>query len=224
MCSSDLHWRGPHFDGSTEASGLPVRFDKTENVVWTTDLPGPAAATPVVWGDHVLVNSTDASDKSVVAMDVDRKSGSVRWRHKLHDGDHRDERSNYAAPSPVTDGRHVWFFTGNGELVCFDLKGNEVWRRNLQKDFGAFTYQWTPSTSPLLFEGRLYVQVLQRNVPVHGRGRTDGPNESYLLAVNPGTGKDLWRHVRPSQAREESLEAFSSPVPDRKSTRLNSSH
>ena len=29
----------------------------------------------------------------------------------------------------------------------------------------------------------------QRDVPVQGRGRTDGPNESYLLALDPATGK-----------------------------------
>jgi outer membrane protein assembly factor BamB len=38
-------------------------------------------------------------------------------------------------------------------------------------------------------------------------------NESYLLALDPATGKQLWRHVRPSQARAESREAFTTPVP-----------
>jgi outer membrane protein assembly factor BamB len=34
-----------------------------------------------------------------------------------------------------------------------------------------------------------------------------------LLALEPATGQELWRHVRPSEAREESLEAFSTPIP-----------
>jgi outer membrane protein assembly factor BamB len=57
------------------------------------------------------------------------------------------------------------------------------------------------------------MQVLQRDVVVDGRGRKDGPNDSYLLALNPATGKELWRVVRPSEAVSESREAFTSPIP-----------
>jgi outer membrane protein assembly factor BamB len=48
---------------------------------------------------------------------------------------------------------------------------------------------------------------------VSGRGRGEGKIESFLLALDPQTGKELWRSVRPSDAREESREAFSTPVP-----------
>jgi outer membrane protein assembly factor BamB len=48
---------------------------------------------------------------------------------------------------------------------------------------------------------------------VSGRGSRDGRHDSYLLALDPATGKELWRAVRPSDAREESLEAFSTPIP-----------
>ena len=59
--------------------------------------------------------------------------------------------------------------------------------------------------------GLCYIQVLQRNVPVQGRGGDH--NESYLLALDPKTGKELWKHIRPSDAVAESLEAFSTPMP-----------
>jgi outer membrane protein assembly factor BamB len=42
----------------------------------------------------------------------------------------------------------------------------------------------------------------------------DRVNESYILAVNPDTGKTLWRHIRPSKAVAESREAFSTPIPE----------
>jgi len=54
---------------------------------------------------------------------------------------------------------------------------------------------------------------LQRDKVVSGRGRKDGPNESYLLAFDPATGKELWRVTRPADAKEESLEAFNTPTP-----------
>ncbi|MEK7996778.1 MAG: PQQ-binding-like beta-propeller repeat protein, partial [Planctomycetota bacterium] len=41
----------------------------------------------------------------------------------------------------------------------------------------------------------------------------DQQTESYLLAVDPDTGKTLWRQIRPSEARQESREAYSTPIP-----------
>jgi outer membrane protein assembly factor BamB len=48
---------------------------------------------------------------------------------------------------------------------------------------------------------------------VHGAGRTDGPIDSFVLALDPSTGKELWRQVRPSDAVAESFEAYSTPIP-----------
>ena len=206
-------WRGPHHDGSTVEKGIPATFSRTENVRWDAPLPGPSGATPVVWGDHVFVASTEAAEKICVAIAIDRKSGRELWRKKVADGFGKDNMSTFSNSSPVTDGKHVWFFFGTGDLACFDFEGKEAWRRNIQKDYGPFAFQWTFSSSPLLHDGRLYLQVLQRNVPVGGRGQADGPNESYLLALDPANGKELWRVLRPGDAQAESLEAFTTPVP-----------
>src|SRR5262249_8267133 len=145
------------------------------------------------------------------ALAFDRKTGKQLWRVKVAEGVGQDRNSTYSNSSPVSDGKHVWFLYATGDLTCLDFAGKEIWRRNLQKDYGQFAYQWTYGASPLLYEGRLYVIVLQRNVPVHGRGRENG--DSYLLALNPTTGKELWKVSRPSDASEESLEAYSTPMP-----------
>lgn len=215
-CSATANWpqwRGPDFDGSSPDKNLPVKFSKTENVAWTLPLPGPGAATPVIFGDHVFISTTDQSTRSLWAICAHRKTGAVMWKHKIADGDRKDDRSNFASPSPAADSKRVIFFYGNGELVAFDFAGKKLWGRNIQKDEGDFAFLWTFSTSPVLYAGKLYMQVLQRNTPVQGRGRKDGPIESYLLAIDPATGKTLWRHVRPSEAESESLEAFTTPIP-----------
>jgi outer membrane protein assembly factor BamB len=207
------HWRGPNFDGSSTARNLPATFSQTENVRWSVPLPGAAASTPIVAGKSVFLSSTDKRTQELLAIGLDAETGAVLWQRSIAPGIGRDNRSNYSAPSPVTDGRHVWFYYSTGELIAMDLEGTEVWRRNLQRDYGEFAFLWTYSSSPLLFDGRLYLQVLQRDVPVSGRGRADGPNDSYLLALDPSTGKELWRQIRPSDARGESREAFSTPIP-----------
>lgn len=218
MASSSLaqnwsNWRGPNFDGSTTAKNLPVEFSKTNGVKWVAELPGPSAATPIIWGDQVFVSSTDVKSRTLRAMALERKSGKVLWNHEIAQGFSQDNRSNLASPSPVTDGERVIFFYGTGDLVAFDFAGKQLWARNIQKEYGQFAFQWTFSTSPLLFDGKLILQVLQRDVPANGRGRKDGPNDSYLLALEPATGKEIWKHIRPSEARAESLEAFTTPTP-----------
>ncbi|MFO0820885.1 MAG: PQQ-binding-like beta-propeller repeat protein [Pirellulales bacterium] len=206
-------FRGPQFNGSTSEKKLPSKWTRTEGIKWVADMPGAAAATPVVWGDKVFVSSTDAEAKTLIALCLDRTSGKTLWRHKIAEGLSQDSRSNYASPSPATDGERVVFFYGSGELSAFDVDGKPAWARNIQKEYGEFAFQWTFSTSPLLYQGKLYLQVLQRNEPARGRGAKDGKSESYLLAIDSATGKELWRHVRPSQAVAESLEAFSTPIP-----------
>ncbi len=214
------NWRGPAFNGSTDEVGLPVQFSPKEGVRWSVELPGPSAATPIVWGDSVFVSSTDPKAKKLLAICVDRKTGQVKWQQEAGSGYRPagmgdpialDHRSNYASPSPVTDGKRVVYFYGNGDLVAFDFTGKKLWARNLQQDYGDFCFGWTFSSSPQLFDGRLYFQVLQRDLAVSGRGK-DG-SQSYLLAMDPATGKELWRVFRPSPAKLESREAFSTPVP-----------
>ena len=113
----------------------------------------------------------------------------------------------------MTDGKTVWFFSGNGDLAAYDFDGKQLWHRDIEADYGDFAFQWTFSSSPQLYDGLLYLQVLQRDVPVNGRGRTDGPIDSYLIALDPATGETKWKHIRPNDAVQESKEAFSTPIP-----------
>ncbi|MHC4625867.1 MAG: outer membrane protein assembly factor BamB family protein [Planctomycetota bacterium] len=207
------HWRGPNFNGSTDERDLPTDWSQTEGIAWSVDLPGSSAATPIIWDDRVFISGVDAARKMLVAMCFDRSNGRLLWQHDITEGISRDRRSTFAASSPVTDGKIVVFFYARGELACFDMEGNRQWERNLHDDYGEFAIQWTPASSPTLFGGKLFIQVLQRDVPARGHGMRDRVNESYILAADPRTGKTLWRHIRPSEAVAESREAFSTPIP-----------
>jgi outer membrane protein assembly factor BamB len=206
-------WRGPYFNGSTDEEGLPSKWSKTENIAWSADLPGAAAATPIVWGDRVFLSGVDAAKDRLQAMCFGRADGRLLWNHDLAKGIRQDTRSNHASTSPVTDGKLTIFFYGNGDLICFDFDGGRRWARNIQRDYGPFAFFWTFSSSPLLYDGKLYLQVLQRDVPVRGRGLKDRENKSYLLALDPNTGETLWRQIRSSKAAGESRESHTTPIP-----------
>jgi outer membrane protein assembly factor BamB len=134
---------------------------------------------------------------------VDRTSGAVRWKRPLGDGNRRMMKQQMSSPSPVTDGRWVWVMTGTGVLKAFDFAGKESWTRDVQAEYGRFGLQWGYASSPLLFEDSLYVQVL------HGM-HTDDP--SYLLRIDKATGKTVWRVLRPTKARFESPDAYTTPA------------
>lgn len=223
------NWRGPNFDGSSQStSSLPEIFDDSVGVKWKTRLPGSSAATPIIYEDRVFVPSISitAGKKSegrgeLRALCLDAKSGKVLWDKNAGSGyrpgqkDGFDfmlhDRSNYASPSPVIGDDSVFFFYGNGDLLAFDFDGNKKWSRNLQKDYGDFCFQWTFSASPTYWKKKLYLPILQRNEPVHGRGKENA--ESYILCIDPLSGKTLWRHVRDSNAQKESLESFGTIIP-----------
>ena len=203
------NWRGPNFNGSSNETGLPTKFSKTENVKWKVDLPGEGASTPVIWEDHVFLTSARDMDASL-AMAFDRKTGSLLWEREFPGFGH-DNRSNFSAPSASTDGKTVVFFFGSGKMAAYDFEGKEIWNLDVEKEFGEFAFQWTFSSSPVLHEGKVFLQVLQRDQPAKGRGKEGA--ESYLLALDAKTGKLIYRHVRPSNAQMESLESFATPLP-----------
>ena len=212
--------RGPHFNGSGgQDLKLPAQFSPTENVDWKAELPGASAATPVVWNDHVFVNAVDREKKEIHAICLQASTGKILWSRVVAKGRVRiDDRSDFSSPSPVTDGKHVAFFFGNGELIVYDMSGKEIWRKNMiPPGEKYFAFQWTFSTSPILFEGNLIMQVLQRDVPFSYAGLARGKQDansipSYLVAFDFATGEQKWRAERPAKAVAESLEAFTSPV------------
>ena len=207
-------WRGPAFNGSSPEKNLPETWTK-ETVKWSAPLPGPSGATPAVWGDHIFVTSPDAQ-KNLVLFCLDRKDGKVRWQKQLSTGDINKGKGNMASPSPVTDGKTVFALYGTGDLAALDFDGNIKWQRNLGADYGRFAIMWTYGSSPLLFDGRLYIQVLQRTPApgdYPGMAGGDPARESYLLALDPATGKTLWKTARPTDAKMESSESYASPIP-----------
>jgi len=208
-------WRGPFFDGSTTETNLPTQWSGTENVAWSAPLPGTSAATPVIWRDSVFVSSPDAK-KELRLICLDRATGEVRWQKVVAAGDREEGLNNTASPSPVTDGQRVIVMFATGELTAFDFSGQQLWQRNLVTEFGKFANMWMYGSSPMLYRGKLYVQALQQNpVPPEYPHAHDGrPNrESFLLCLEPATGKTLWRQLRPTDAVNESTESYSTPIP-----------
>ena len=203
-------WRGPNQNGTApQARDLPVKFGPAENVLWRVKLPNWSAATPAIWGDLIFLTSSEEGfvrlqgqgqrggrqanlgpDK-IFLLSLNRKDGSVRWQRQIDANNRLFRKQNSASPSPITDGKNVWIVTGNGKFVCFTIDGKEVWKRDIQAEYGRFGLNHGYAYTPLLHEDRLYVQV------VHGM-TTDDP--SYIFAAEKGRPRKPRRPARAGRA------------------------
>ena len=205
------HWRGPFLNGSSDEKNLPGSWTQTENVAWVSPLPGPSAATPVICKGRVFVSSTSRDSDELLALCFDANSGKELWRKRLGASSRKVPRNNMATPSPTTDGDRVYFMFGSGELGGLDFDGNILWLRNIEAKYGNISLKYGYSSSPLVWAGKLYVLVLRRDIAWRAP-ESDEPLDSFLLAVDPVTGKDLWKHVRVTDALDESFDSYASPI------------
>jgi outer membrane protein assembly factor BamB len=194
-------WRGPGLDGISSEKNLPIQWDQQRNVAWKLAMPSWSGSTPIVWEDRIFLNVAEGDALSLWC--VDRNKPAVIWKKPIGGGNVKVQKQNMSSPSPVTDGRHVWVMTGTGILKGFDFSGNEIWARDIQKEYGKFGLNWGYASSPLLHEDSLYVQVL------HGM-TTDDP--SYVLRIDAKTGKTIWRVERPTTAQRESPDSYTTPT------------
>src|SRR4051812_25753081 len=176
-------WRGPHGNGVSDESELPLHWSATENVAWKAPLPGPGNSTPVVSNGRVFV--TCASDKGATrsVLCFDRTDGKLLWRQdtKFSGQETTHETNPYCAASPATDGRRVFASHGSAGVVAYAAAdGMPLWAR----DLGPMRHIWGNASSPVLHDDKLIVLC--------------GPGpESRLVALDPENGKTLWQNDLP---------------------------
>lgn len=211
-------WRGPSGTGISSETNLPTEWSPEKNVAWKLALPGPAGATPVVWGNQIFLTSVnDAGELLLMSVET---SGKLLWQQVVASGNQnaRGDEGNSSSPSPVTDGRHVWTFMGEGTLACYTVSGQQVWKQNVQDAYGKFSIQFGMSSTPVLEDGKLFLQL------IHGEGNPR-TREAVVVALDGLTGKQIWKVDRPSDAEAENEHSYASPVLYRDgSTKLLLSH
>ena len=190
------HWRGANHDGVSAEKGLPAEWSEEKNIVWKLKLPGGSSATPVVWGDKIFLMAQDEKQISLLCVST---AGELLWKTKVVNsrGKAKGEKS-FASPSPSTDGKRVFTMTGMGEVVAIDFDGQEVWRFNAQERYGKFRYGFGYHTTPLLYSGRLYLQL------IHSGG-------AWVVAIDTMNGKEIWKIERPSDGVAECKHSYTSP-------------
>lgn len=193
------NWRGPNGLGISDETNLPVQWGTQKNVAWKSALPGQGTSSAAVFGDRVFI-TTQTDDESLHVLALHAQHGEILWNTKVGQGKlPAHNLHNMATPTPVTDGHHVWAHFGTGDLVCLNSDGKIIWQRNLVQEYGAYRSNHGMGNSPMIVDGKLLIACMHQ-----------GP--SYLLAVDPLTGKNIWKTERNLDSKEEAMDSYSSPV------------
>jgi outer membrane protein assembly factor BamB len=206
-------WRGPNENGMARGDA-PTQWGDAKNVAWRTPIPGRGFSSPVIWGDRIFVTTavptgTPAAaaeaapqqrsragggtgagiEHKFVVLCLNRTTGKVLWERVAtvatpHEG-HHNRYGSFASNSPITDGKHVYAFFGSRGLYSYTLDGKLVWK----KEFPALRIRnaFGEGSAPTLDGDTLYVAQ-------------DSEGDSFLLALDRNTGKEIWRVPRAEES------------------------
>lgn len=180
---------------------LPANAALPKEVRWRRSL-GPGESGIAADGDTLYtMYSIPAPPKNDTGIEVivalDAKTGRTRWDHQYAVAQLPKQETFRGAPvgpqaTPCVGGGRVFSLGYAGILMCLTTGGEEVWGRNLVKDFEATPVQFGFSGSPVLSGGRLLVAA--------------GGKQTSLIALDPTEGKVLWK-TAPAEP------AYATPVP-----------
>lgn len=201
-----LSFRRPGARGIASSQSVPSQWTATENVFWKRDLPGRGWSSPIIVANQVIVTTVvnssaneeakkglyfggdrskpPQSEHQWLVLSLDALTGEPLWEKTVKQGVPEYPihiKNSYASETPVSDGKKVYVYFGNVGVFCFDLLGNEVWRKEMAGN--PMRAGWGTAASPVLHNDQLFIV-------------NDNEQDSHVLALDKETGRELWRKSR----------------------------
>lgn len=171
-------------EGSGVSMGtFPTHFSPETNLLWKTAVPA-GHSSPCIWEKQIFL--TGYSDGKLCVFALNRFTGRQLWLRELESGaiERSARLSDPATATPTTDGNSLCVYFGSFGLICYDLNGNERWRKPLPIP----VTQHGAGTSPVLSGGRIFLAC-------------DQDTRSFLLCVDVSSGEIIWKAERPEFKR-----------------------
>lgn len=172
------NWRGPRFDGTSLETQIPVSWDKEKNVAWKVALPAPGNSSPIVIQNQVIITQSEGDGKQRSLISYSAEDGKQLWKYssEVKEPEPTHPTNPHCAGSPASDGKHVVAILGAGGVVCCDLDGKLLWK----KELGTPEHLFGQGPSPIIWED---VCILN-----YGPGK-----EQFFMGVSMKDGSELWR-------------------------------
>lgn len=183
-------FRGPNANSAEKSPELSPVLDLNGTVAWKSDLPGRGLSSPIIVGTRVFVTcSSGARQDRLHVICLNASDGSKRWERQFWATGRTmcHEKISVAAPTPTSDGLHVYALFSSNDLICLDLDGNLIWLRGLTRDYPNASNSLGMSSSPAFADGVLVAQI-------------ENDSESFAAGFDAANGTNRWKLNRPAGA------------------------
>lgn len=212
------HWRGPTRDGISPETGWTSDWSGAGPAIRWRAQVGTGFSTVAVNVGRVFTMGNENGTDTVHALDAE--SGIVLWRHSYPC--ELDPRYYEGGPgaTPTVDGDRVYTFSKKGHVFCLQAAtGQVIWSADIREALSLELPEWSFAGSPLIHGDLVILNAGPAGTALDkhtgkiawssGTGRSgyatplpfthagrDGVaifSAKALLAVEPGTGRELWR-------------------------------
>ena len=185
-----LQFRGTDHRGIAESSNLPTSISSEKNITWKKSLPGRGLSSPIIIGNQIFLTAASTTDQSRLhIMCFDSNDGTTQWSREFWATGRTicHEKTCVAAPTPASDGKHIYALYSSNDLICLDLNGNLKWMRALMQDYPNASNSLGLASSPIIVSDTLIVQV-------------ENDSESFAAGIDLNKGTNIWKFPRTKKA------------------------
>ncbi len=182
-------WLGPRRDGSTAQKVTP--WKQPPEILWRHPV-GEGHSSPVVADGKVylLTKVKDRDEEELTAYDA--HGGALVWHQSYNRGKFRSPFGSGPQATPaIADGR-VYTFGATAILSCFEAgHGKRLWQIPTLEKFGGKNLTFGAASSPLIEEGKVFVNV--------------GAPGASIVAFHADDGGVVWKAL-------DDRASYSSPI------------
>ena len=185
-----LQFRGTDHRGIAESSNLPTSISSEKNITWKKSLPGRGLSSPIIIGNQIFLTAASTTNQSRLhIMCFDSNDGTTQWSREFWATGRTicHEKTCVAAPTPASDGKHIYALYSSNDLICLDLNGNLKWMRALMQDYPNASNSLGLASSPIIVSDTLIVQV-------------ENDSESFAAGIDLNKGTNIWKFPRTKKA------------------------
>jgi outer membrane protein assembly factor BamB len=198
-------FRGPTGQGLYTGKPLPLNWGLDTNLIWRVAIPGRGWSSPVIVGSRVYLTTAVVTDEvkdhvSLRAMCLDSETGKIIWDREVfkQNGETAPmihQKNSHASPTPIVRDKRLYVHFGHQGTACLDLDGKIIWtNRELTYD-----PKHGNGGSPVLFDSKLIFSA-------------DGNDQQFIVALNAGTGKVVWKTDRGTDKSRIYQFSFGTPL------------
>ncbi len=174
-------FRGPNRDAISQETGLLRSWPAgSPTLLWKSEVCEGYSA-PAVYDGHVYFNDYDKSTNEWLVRCLTLADGKELWRFRYN----RRIKTNHGITRtvPAVDGKYVFSMDPKCVFHCLNAEtGEELWRKNLVKEYGTTIPAWYTGQCPLIEKNRVIIAP---------------GGSSLMVALEKATGKPIWETPNP---------------------------